>query len=78
MSNLKNLLSSKPNVEQFVIANKLNLDVWGIKKDAINSLEALTNLVLIKKAMAGDVTAKKYLDEVAGQSTNKINPKIKI
>jgi len=60
---LESLLAAVPNVDVFWSKNGAMLEDMGYSKDAIKTVEDLTDMVLMNKVLRGDLAAKKYLDE---------------
>jgi hypothetical protein len=65
MARILELLRKTPDVDKFWAKYGAALESMGFRKEDVVDVEALTNLMLIAKAMNGDVQSKKYLDERA-------------
>jgi hypothetical protein len=65
MSKLTDLLKKKPDIDKFWAKYGAALISMGFRKEDVVDVEALTDLMLIAKAMNGDVACKKYIDERA-------------
>ena len=65
MSRILELLRKTPDVEKFWAKYGAALESMGFRREDVVDVEALTNLMLIAKAMNGDIASKKYLDERA-------------
>jgi len=65
MGKLTELLNKTPDVDAFWGKCGKPLEMMGFKKSDVTTVEAMTDLRLIAKAMDGDIPSKKYLDERA-------------
>jgi len=71
---LLELLCKTPDVDKFWTKYGAALESVGFRKDDVVDVEALTNLMLIAKAMNGDAAAKKYLDQRATIERRALEP----
>lgn len=65
---LERLLGVKPDLTKILDVKKRRMmEALGIGEDEINDIETLSDLILLLKALGGDVNAKKYIDETMGR-----------